>query len=155
MRELVIGAGIGGLTPAQGLRRAGIEVTVRPATSAAAAWSSCSRLVDPFRKPFARTDPDAVGCFPFRTADPDADPAPWRTGPVTALGDVVHAMPPTGGRGAATAMRDADSLVDHLTAAAAGVVTVPAALYTYEREMATGGRTPSGSRCVRRPGSAG
>ncbi len=58
---------------------------------------------------------------------------------MTALGDAVHAMPPTGGRGAATAMRDADALVDHLTAAAKGAVTVPVALHAYQREMATWG----------------
>ena len=94
---------------------------------------------DPFRELVARSDPATVGRFPFRAADPDADPAPWRTGPVTALGDAVHAMPPTGGRGAATAMRDADALTTHLTAAAEGTVAVPVALHDYERDMATWG----------------
>ena len=93
----------------------------------------------PFRELVARSDPSTVGSFPFWAVDPDADPTPWRTGVVTALGDAVHAMPPTGGRGAATAIRDADALVTHLTAAAKGAMTVPVALHAYEREMATWG----------------
>ncbi len=103
----------------------------------------------PFRELVRRADPDTVGCFPFLAADPEVDPAPWPTGAATALGDAVHAMPPTGGRGAATAMRDADALVTHLAAAAKGTVTVPLALHAYQREMATWG--PSEVRESLRP----
>jgi salicylate hydroxylase len=84
----------------------------------------------------SRVDPGTVAHFRFLAADPDADPAPWPTGNVTAIGDAVHAMPPTGGRGAATAVRDADVLTGHLVRARDGGTTVPLALLAYEREMA-------------------
>lgn len=84
----------------------------------------------------ARLDPAGIGHFRFLAADPDADPAPWQTGRVTAIGDAVHAMPPTGGQGAATAIRDADVLARRLVAARDGTTTVPLALHGYQREMA-------------------
>ncbi|SFM73833.1 2-polyprenyl-6-methoxyphenol hydroxylase [Pseudonocardia ammonioxydans] len=84
-----------------------------------------------------RADPASAAHFRFRAADPGADPAPWPSGTVTAIGDAVHAMPPTGGQGAATAIRDADVLVRHLLRARDGATTVPLALHDYEREMAT------------------
>lgn len=86
-----------------------------------------------------RLDPATVAAFRFRAADPDADPAPWPSGTVTAIGDAVHAMPPTGGQGAATAIRDADVLTRHLIRARDGETTIPLALHSYEREMATYG----------------
>jgi 2-polyprenyl-6-methoxyphenol hydroxylase-like FAD-dependent oxidoreductase len=69
--------------------------------------------------------------FGFHAADPDTDLTPWPSGPVTALGDAVHAMPPTGGRAAATAVRDADLLVRELTGGGPPV----AAVHAYERAM--------------------
>lgn len=90
-----------------------------------------------FRELVARTDPSTVGHFRFHAVDPDADPTPWPAGPVTALGDAVHAMPPTGGRGASTAIRDADVLTRHLLEAVAGRTTLPLAVHGFEEEMAT------------------
>ncbi|MFP5022994.1 FAD-dependent oxidoreductase [Pseudonocardia phyllosphaerae] len=86
-----------------------------------------------------RIDPATLTHFRLQAADPDADPAPWPSGVVTAIGDAVHAMPPTGGRGAATAIRDADVLTGRLVAARDGRTTIPLALHAYEREMATYG----------------
>lgn len=84
-----------------------------------------------------RSDPDQVTSFPYHAADPGADLTPWRTGSVTALGDAVHAMPPTGGRGAATAIHDADLLTDHLVAARdRDDRAVALALHDYQRAMA-------------------
>ncbi|MEQ3554882.1 FAD-dependent monooxygenase [Pseudonocardia nematodicida] len=91
------------------------------------------------RELVTRLDPAATGHFRFHAADPDADPAPWTTGPVTALGDAVHAMPPTGGRGAATAIRDADVLARRLVAARDAGTPVADALRAYEAEMRTYG----------------
>ncbi|HEX4222953.1 MAG TPA: FAD-dependent monooxygenase [Pseudonocardiaceae bacterium] len=51
--------------------------------------------------------------LPVRVSDPIS---PWPTGPVTLLGDAVHAMSPAGGSGANTALRDAALLAHQLTA---------------------------------------
>lgn len=79
--------------------------------------------------------PHTVGTFRYSAADPDGDLTPWPSGVVTALGDAVHAMPPTGGRAAATAIRDADLLARELDAVLAGDATVPLAVHDYERAM--------------------
>ena len=83
-----------------------------------------------------QSDPDSVGAYAFRAADPDADLTPWPAGPVTALGDAVHAMPPTGGRGAATAIRDADVLAARLADVRDGRLALPLALRRFQAEMA-------------------
>lgn len=80
-----------------------------------------------------QSDPGSVASYSFRAADPAADLTPWPPGPVTALGDAVHAMPPTGGRGAATAIRDADVLARHLGRPG----DLPAAVAGFHAEMAT------------------
>ncbi|MEV0355446.1 FAD-dependent monooxygenase [Nocardia sp. NPDC050697] len=60
-------------------------------------------------------DPDSVGAFRFNAASSRArDLAPWRAGRITALGDAVHATPPTAGMGAGAAIRDAADLVARL-----------------------------------------
>jgi 2-polyprenyl-6-methoxyphenol hydroxylase-like FAD-dependent oxidoreductase len=82
------------------------------------------------------SEPGATSYFRFHAADPAADLTPWRSGRVTALGDAVHAMPPTGGQGAATAIRDADLLATTLAGVLAGDATLPAALREYQVAMA-------------------
>lgn len=79
-------------------------------------------------------EPGSTSVFTLHAADPD-DLAPWAAGRVTALGDAVHAMPPTGGQGAATAVLDAHCLAGHLAAAAAGRCTVPVAVHDHEAAM--------------------
>nr|WP_052477565.1 NAD(P)/FAD-dependent oxidoreductase [Kibdelosporangium sp. MJ126-NF4]CTQ98471.1 Salicylate hydroxylase (EC 1.14.13.1) [Kibdelosporangium sp. MJ126-NF4] len=81
------------------------------------------------------SDPAQITQFPFYAADPDADLTPWQVKATTALGDAVHAMPPTGGQGAATAIRDADVLVQHL-AEAHDKRAVALTLHNYQRAMA-------------------
>lgn len=80
----------------------------------------------------AATDPDRVAGFTYRAVDPSADLTPWPTGRVTALGDAVHAMPPTGGQAAATAIRDAGLLADRLREHHAGRSTLLEAVGAYE-----------------------
>lgn len=70
------------------------------------------------------------------TSDPAGLPT-WNTDPrVTILGDAIHCMPPTGGSGANTALRDASLLADMFGKAkeASGEVTKEA-VETYEKEM--------------------
>ena len=76
-----------------------------------------------------------VAHFRFHAADPDSDLTPWPSGVVTALGDAVHAMPPTGGRAAATAVRDADLLAGRLVEVGSGATTIPLAVQDYESAM--------------------
>lgn len=58
------------------------------------------------------TDAESVGAFRFHAASTDASAlAPWPAGRVTAIGDAVHATPPTAGMGAGVAIEDAADLV--------------------------------------------
>ena len=54
---------------------------------------------------------------------------------VTLLGDAIHAMPPTLGRGANLAMRDAALLGRQLQAVASGAKSLPSAIAAYEDEL--------------------
>ena len=84
----------------------------------------------------AAADESTVTAYRMSAADPDAL-APWASGTVTAIGDAVHVMPPTGGLGASTALRDAAVLNAELGAAEEGRFTVPMALHRYENRMRT------------------
>ncbi|MDM4718168.1 FAD-dependent monooxygenase [Micromonospora sp. WMMA1363] len=59
----------------------------------------------------------------------------WEPGPVIPLGDAVHLMPPTGGVGANTALRDASALCRALTAVARGEAALVEAATGYQAEM--------------------
>jgi 2-polyprenyl-6-methoxyphenol hydroxylase-like FAD-dependent oxidoreductase len=59
----------------------------------------------------------------------------WPSSRVTLLGDAVHAMSPSRGSGANTALRDAALLTAELTAAARGEKDVVTAISDYERQM--------------------
>ncbi|MEV0384927.1 NAD(P)/FAD-dependent oxidoreductase [Nonomuraea sp. NPDC050643] len=80
-------------------------------------------------------DPSSTAYFRFHTTDPGTDLTPWPAGAVTALGDAVHAMPPTGGMAAATAVRDADILAEELAQVLAGRSTIPMAVHRYQSRM--------------------
>lgn len=75
-----------------------------------------------------------ISGFRFLAADPAAI-APWDAGPVTALGDAAHAMPPTGGQGAATAVRDAAALAELLGEVDAGRRPLVEAVEAYHQQM--------------------
>lgn len=83
----------------------------------------------------ARTLPDRIAAFAFRAADPDVDLTPWRPRRITALGDAIHAMPPTGGQAAATAIRDAGALADGVLRHLSGELALEDALRGYHREL--------------------
>lgn len=84
------------------------------------------------RRAVLESDPDSVAAFELKAAEPlDA----WEPDNVTLLGDAVHSMPPVGGLGGNTALRDAhllSRLLGH--AARAGEAPVPA-IGRYEAEM--------------------
>lgn len=84
----------------------------------------------------ARADPHSVAGFRFNAASTRAaDLAPWPAGRITALGDAVHATPPTAGMGAGAAVRDAAGLLTHLGAAADGTATLTDAVADFEAGM--------------------
>lgn len=79
----------------------------------------------------ALSDPESLRRFAMHAAHPVPV---WPTTAVTLLGDAVHVVPPTGGIGASTAIRDAGNLVEALI----GVSDRPsalAALRRYEQTM--------------------
>ncbi|MFK0256604.1 FAD-dependent oxidoreductase [Streptomyces sp. NPDC090445] len=81
----------------------------------------------------ARADPDSLAAYRFNAAPTRAtELAPWSAGLVTALGDAVHATPPTAGMGAGAAIRDAATLLRHL---ADGATTTAEAVHRFEAGM--------------------
>ncbi|QMU78160.1 FAD-dependent monooxygenase [Streptacidiphilus sp. PB12-B1b] len=60
---------------------------------------------------------------------------PWETGPVVPLGDAAHTMPPSGGVGANTAIRDAEALSSALAAVARGERELAEAVAEYQKAM--------------------
>lgn len=60
---------------------------------------------------------------------------PWETGNVVPLGDAAHTMPPTGGVGANTALRDASALCGALAGVSRGERALPDAVAGYQAEM--------------------
>ncbi|MDI5963759.1 FAD-dependent oxidoreductase [Streptantibioticus silvisoli] len=79
-----------------------------------------------------RADPASFFLVEMRTSVPAALDTPVN---VTLLGDAIHAMTPTLGRGANIAMRDGVLLGRELAKAADGRTSLAEALTAYEREM--------------------
>jgi 2-polyprenyl-6-methoxyphenol hydroxylase-like FAD-dependent oxidoreductase len=76
--------------------------------------------------------PEDVSAFPFYAC---ARPAAWTPSRVTVLGDALHGMPPAGGNGANTALRDAALLTRQLTRTARGELPLLDAIGEYEADM--------------------
>jgi 2-polyprenyl-6-methoxyphenol hydroxylase-like FAD-dependent oxidoreductase len=91
-----------------------------------AAWHPDLRAI------FAHAEPAETHPVALRTTLPVR---PWPAGRVVPLGDAVHAMPPTGGVGANSAIRDAAVLSRELGRVRAGETGLPAALEEYQAEM--------------------
>ena len=82
------------------------------------------------------TEVDGLATFRFHAGSPDPTKlAPWAASRVTALGDAVHAMPPTAGMGAATAIQDAADLARRLGGVREGTTTIRAAVHAFEHGM--------------------
>ncbi|BBF99677.1 2-polyprenyl-6-methoxyphenol hydroxylase-like FAD-dependent oxidoreductase [Pseudonocardia autotrophica] len=91
---------------------------------------------DRFLEVVALADPTGIGSFRFRAASTRAaELAPWPAGSITALGDAVHATPPTAGMGAGAAIRDAADLLDQLGAVAEDAVPLTDAIGRFEAGM--------------------
>jgi 2-polyprenyl-6-methoxyphenol hydroxylase-like FAD-dependent oxidoreductase len=102
------------------------EEVHRAMRSGVADWHPAIRgLVD-------RIDPGTLFSHPFRRLDPTP---PWPTSRVTLVGDAIHAMLPTLGKGANIAMRNAAVLRDGLVAAARGERPLLEAIAAYEQDM--------------------
>lgn len=79
-----------------------------------------------------QADPDNTTLLSIRVVEPGER---WPSGPVTLLGDAIHATSPTGGNGANTALRDAALLRRCLIEAHEGRRDLLAAVGDYERQM--------------------
>ena len=79
-----------------------------------------------------QADPDNSTLLSIRVVKPGER---WASGPVTLLGDAIHATSPTGGNGANTALRDADLLRRCLIEADEGRQDLLSAIDDYERQM--------------------
>lgn len=106
-----------------GLSPAGIQQAVLGMTS---------RWHRDLRRVLAECDQESVGYYSFQATRPV--PA-LPDGSVTLLGDAVHTMPPVGGLGANTALRDARLLAWHLNAVASGRATLPQAIGAYGAQL--------------------
>jgi 2-polyprenyl-6-methoxyphenol hydroxylase-like FAD-dependent oxidoreductase len=79
-----------------------------------------------------RIEPETLFSHPFRRLDPTP---PWPSSRVTLVGDAIHAMLPTLGKGANMAMRNAAVLRDQIAAAARGERPLLEAIAAYEQDM--------------------
>ncbi|MEW1655583.1 NAD(P)/FAD-dependent oxidoreductase [Streptomyces sp. NPDC093707] len=79
-----------------------------------------------------QADPDNSTLLSIRVVEPRER---WAPGPVTLLGDAIHATSPTGGNGANTALRDADLLRRCLIEAVERRQDPLGAVGDYERQM--------------------
>ncbi|WP_433557930.1 FAD-dependent oxidoreductase [Pseudonocardia xinjiangensis] len=84
------------------------------------------------RRALAESDHGSRSAIAFRTAEPGE---PWPATPVTVMGDAIHLMPPVGGLGGNTALRDAHLLSRLLAAAARGERDTVSAIGAYESDM--------------------
>ncbi|MFJ8540310.1 FAD-dependent oxidoreductase [Streptomyces sp. NPDC093591] len=79
-----------------------------------------------------QVDPSSIRPVSVRRLEPAE---PWPTSRVTFLGDAIHAMPPTFGAGANTALRDAASLTGALSGVVHDGVPLLEAIAAYEADM--------------------
>jgi 2-polyprenyl-6-methoxyphenol hydroxylase-like FAD-dependent oxidoreductase len=84
------------------------------------------------RELIGNSDPSTVNVVRVKSA---TQVDPWRTGPVTLLGDAIHNMTPMGGIGANTALRDADLLRRQLIAVSHGEQDLIPAVHAYQAQM--------------------
>ncbi|WP_040807876.1 FAD-dependent oxidoreductase [Nocardia concava] len=120
----------------------GDEVLFR--MSAEELWKLSSDIVSDWhpriRDIYARSEIDSFFPITFRISAPVAG---WEPGPVTLIGDAIHAMPPTAGAGANTALADAATLAREILSATRGEKSLATALGDYQSVL-----LPRGHRAV-------
>jgi len=84
------------------------------------------------RRLIAESNPETALLVPYRTA---VELRPWEPTNITLIGDAIHAMPPVGGLGGNTALRDAALLCRKLVAAQRGEAELLVAIHDYEAAM--------------------
>jgi len=123
----VIGPGARfGLEPGERLQAAQIREMLVALTES---WHPALRQV------WLQSQAADIAMLPVRSGRPEA---PWPAGPVTLLGDAIHAMSPAGGLGANTALADAAALAEAIAQAGAGAGLrngLARALARYEADM--------------------
>jgi salicylate hydroxylase len=96
-------------------------------------WLDGLRDWDPaLQSVVAAIDPDSIFTTRMRGIRPTE---PWEPSRVTVLGDAIHAMPPSFGAGANTALKDAATLARHLGNAGEGESGLIRAIGDFENEM--------------------
>lgn len=94
------------------------------------------RWADRTLEVIARADPAGLAAFRFNAASTRApDLAPWNAGRITALGDAVHATPPTAGMGAGAAIQDAADLLEQLDTVTDDDTAITDAIARFEDRM--------------------
>lgn len=84
------------------------------------------------RDVLAQTDLSSLAALTIRNGQPNLS---WGEGPVTLIGDAIHAMSPAGGLGANTALADALNLTAALSLVKLGKQSLQQALKHYENKM--------------------
>jgi 2-polyprenyl-6-methoxyphenol hydroxylase-like FAD-dependent oxidoreductase len=84
------------------------------------------------RQTISEADPETAMLVPLKASTPLE---PWDSTNVTVLGDAIHRMPPVGGLGGNTALRDAQLLARQLAAVDRGDRSLVPAIAEYEAEM--------------------
>ncbi|WP_199902728.1 NAD(P)/FAD-dependent oxidoreductase [Azospirillum sp. B4] len=97
------------------------------------AWRLADGWDPRLRALFRQADPRDMALLPVRSARLARTWPHWGSGPVTFLGDAIHAMSPAGGLGANVTLRDAAVLAASLSR----IPSITAAAREYEAEMRT------------------
>jgi salicylate hydroxylase len=107
----------------------GIAALAAPGDPAACIEAITRTWHPQLRALFSSVDLTSISMLPVRSASPSI--ARWQPGPVTLLGDAIHAMSPAAGAGANTALRDAAALAS----AASDALSLREAVARYEPMM--------------------
>jgi salicylate hydroxylase len=98
----------------EALSRGGDVMSASPTSLAARAAVMVSAWHPWMSQMIDASDPQRTAAFAFRASNTTSPRFPWPQSRITAIGDAVHAMPPTAGRAGSTAIRSAGALAEAL-----------------------------------------